>query len=149
VVIEGFRRFGARLGAVGATDDPVADLHRFLAVYRESALADPHLFAAMFGNRVVDSLLTDEDRTAALATFIALVEAVQRCIDAGRVAPTAADLMALELWSAVHGLCCIELGAGLATPDQAPRALASVVRRIVVGAGDDPSAAAASIPDPG
>jgi AcrR family transcriptional regulator len=148
VSVEGFRHLAARLAEVEPTDDPVADIAALARGYRRSALDDPHLFAAMFGRNVDAVLGSDEERLEALATFITLVDAVQRAIDAGRFDPTPADLLALELWCAIHGLCCIELGAGLAEPDQAPRTLASLGRRIAIGAGDDPARAAASIPDP-
>lgn len=147
VTVEGFRHLGLRLAEVEPTGDPVTDLHAYLAAYRRAALDDPHLFQVMFGSRVAD-VLPGEDGAHALATFLNLVDAVQAAIDAGRFSPTAADMLALELWSGVHGLCCIELGAGLATPEQAPRALASMARRMAVGAGDDPERARLSIPDP-
>jgi AcrR family transcriptional regulator len=148
VSVEGFRHLAARLAEVEPSDDPVADIAALARAYRLSALDDPHLFAAMFGRNVADVLGTDDERIEALTTFITLVEAVQRAIDAGRFDPTPADLLALELWCGIHGLCAIELGAGLAQPDQAPRALASMGRRMAIGAGDDPARAAASIPDP-
>ena len=149
VSVAGFRHLAARLAEVEATADPVADIAALGRAYRLSALDDPHLFAAMFGRSVTDVLTDDDDRIEALATFITLVDAVQRAIDAGRFAATPADLLALELWCGIHGLCCIELGAGLADPGQAPQALASMTRRLAVGAGDDPDRARASIPDPG
>ncbi len=147
VTVEGFRHLGLRLAEVEPTGDPVTDLHAYLAAYRRAALDDPHLFQVMFGTPV-GAVLSGEDQAHALATFLNLVDAVQAAIDAGRFSPTAADMLALELWSGVHGLCCIELGAGLASPEQAPAALASMVRRMAIGAGDDPARARHSIPDP-
>ncbi|HEV7720812.1 MAG TPA: TetR/AcrR family transcriptional regulator [Iamia sp.] len=148
VSLDGFRHLATRLAEVEPTDDPVADIAALARAYRLSALDDPHLFAAMFGRNVGDVLGTDDERLEALATFITLVEAVQRAIDAGRLDPAPADQLALEVWCGIHGLCTIELGAGLADPDQAPRTLASMGRRMAIGAGDDPARAAASIPDP-
>lgn len=149
VSLEGFRNLARRLAEVAPTDDPVADIGAMARAYRRSALDDPHLFAAMFGRNVADVMATDDERIEALATFITLVETVQRAIDAGRFATgPAADQVALELWSGIHGLCCIELGAGLADPDQAPRTLAALGRRMAIGLGDDPARAAASIPEP-
>jgi AcrR family transcriptional regulator len=148
VSVEGFRHLAQRLAEVEPTDDPVADVAALARAYRRSALDDPHLFTAMFGRNVAEVMATDEERIEALATFITLVDTVQRAIDAGRLDPAPADQLALELWSGIHGLCCIELGAGLAEPDQAPRTLASMSRRMAIGAGDDPERAAASIPDP-
>jgi AcrR family transcriptional regulator len=147
VTLEGFRHLGLRLAEVEPSGDPVTDLHAYLAAYRRAALDDPHLFQVMFGSPVA-AILTGEDGVRALSTFLNLVDAVQRCIDAGRFDPTEADMLALELWSGVHGLCSIELGAGLARPRQAPAALASMVRRMAIGAGDDPDRAHRSIPDP-
>lgn len=148
VSVEGFRHLAGRLAEVAPTDDPVADIAALGRAYRRSALDDPHLFAAMFGRNVAEVLVDEDDRLEALATFITIVDTVQRAIDTGRFAPAPADLLALELWCGIHGLCCIELGAGLHPPEQAPQALASMTRRMAVGAGDDPAAAAASIPDP-
>lgn len=148
VCVEGFRHLAARLAEVPPTDDPVADIAALARAYRRSALDDPHLFAAMFGRNVSEVLTDEHEQREALGTFLTLVDAVQRAVDAGRLDPTPADQLALELWSGIHGLCCIELGAGLADPAQAPRTLASMGRRMVVGAGDDPARAAASIPDP-
>lgn len=148
VTVEGFRHLAERLATVERTDDPVADLAALAAAYRRAALDDPNLFAVMFGSPVTEVLTDPDDLTAALATFLGLVDGVQAAIDAGRFRPAPADLVALELWIGVHGLCTIELGAGLALPDQAPRTLASYVRHLAIGLGDDPDAAAASVPDP-
>jgi AcrR family transcriptional regulator len=148
VSVEGFRHLAARLAEVEPTDDPVADIAALGRAYRRSALDDPHLFAAMFGRNVAEVMATEDERIEALATFITLVDTVQRAVDAGRFDPAPADQLALDFWAGIHGLCTIELGAGLAAPDQAPRALASLTRRIAVGAGDDPAAAATSVPDP-
>ena len=148
VCVEGFRHLAARLAEVAPTDDPVADIAALARAYRRSALDDPHLFAAMFGRNVREVLADERDQLEALGTFLTLVDAVQRAIDAGRLDPAPADQLAVELWAGIHGLCCFELGAGLADPEQAPRTLASMGRRMAIGAGDDPERAAASIPDP-
>jgi AcrR family transcriptional regulator len=149
VSVEGFRNLARRLAEVEPTDDPVADIGAMARAYRRNALDDPHLFAAMFGRNVAEVMATDDERIEALATFITLVDTVQRAIDAGRFTAAApADEVALELWSGIHGLCCIELGAGLADPGQAPRTLARLGRRMAIGLGDEPDRASASIPDP-
>ncbi len=148
VTVEGFRHLAERLTEVERTDDPVADIAALAVAYRQAALDDPNLFAVMFGSPVSDVLTDPDDLAAALATFLGLVDGVQAAIDAGRFGPAPADEVALELWIGVHGLCTIELGAGLARPEQAPRTLASYVRHLAIGLGDDPAAAAASVPDP-
>ena len=106
-----FRRFGAEQAAVGSTGDPVEDVVRLGLAYRRSAIADPHGYRIMFGDEVVPTDVAPELREAAAATFIPLLDAVQRCVAEGRfrndVAPSA---IATALWANVHGLVSLELG---------------------------------------
>jgi AcrR family transcriptional regulator len=146
VCIEGFRHLAARLGRVRPSADPVADLAGLARAYRRHALDDPHLFTVMFSRPVTDALTDPEDQMAALSTFLVLVDAVQRAIDAGRFTPQRADELALEMWSGVHGLVSIELGAGLQSTRQATRTLSALVRHLAIGAGDDRELAATSVP---
>lgn len=106
-----FRRFGAEQAAVGVSDDPVEDVVRLGLAYRRSALADPHGYGIMFGDEVVPDRVAPELREAAAATFVPLLDAVQRCVASGRfrhdVQPPA---IATALWANVHGLVSLELG---------------------------------------
>lgn len=52
VCAEGFRRLAAHLGAVGHTDDPVADLLALGFAYTANARQNPHLYRAMFLDRL-------------------------------------------------------------------------------------------------
>lgn len=146
VVTEGFRRFATRLGRVRPSDDPVADLHAYARAYRRFALEETHLFRAMFARRIERALLDDDERAAAFDTFMVLVDAVQRALDAGRLTEGPADEVALRAWAAVHGVVSIEIGAGLQSTRQAERTLAALTRSVAIGAGDTPEAARASIP---
>ena len=148
VCSEGFRQLGRRLDRVRPTDDPVADLLGCARAYRRAAHATPHLFRAMFSRPVTDVLVDPAEQAAALETFLVLVRTVERGMAAGRLTRGDADEVALELWSAVHGLVSIELGAGVQSARQAERALAGLVRHLAVGLGDDPGRAAASVPAP-
>lgn len=105
VVAEGFRRFAAHLDAVERTDDPLADLFRLGLAYRESALAEPHFYRAMFGSPGG----TGRDPLAE-PTFLRLQEATARVLGGDE---TAARDRALELWALVHGLVSLELGGHL------------------------------------
>ncbi len=149
VCSEGFHQLGRHLARVRRTDDAVADLAAFARAYRRTARADPHLFRAMFARPVGEVLVEPDEQAQALETFLVLVRGVQRAMDAGRLDRVAPDEMALELWSAVHGLVSIELGAGVQSNRQAERALAALVRHLAIGAGDAPDRAAASVPVPG
>lgn len=146
VHVEGFRNLGSRLAKVRRTEDPIADLAGLARAYRRAALDQPHLFKAMFSRSPGETLTEVDDQLAALSTFLVLVEAVQRAIDAGRLDPGSADQLALEAWSAVHGLVSLEVAGAVQSRRQATVALAHLVRYLVIGAGDDRQRAAASVP---
>ena len=101
VLDEALRRFTARLAGVVPGADPVDDVVRLGAAYRSGALADPHLFDAMF---------TGELQPAeAKAALDPLHELVDRAVAAHALR---ADLdpatAALTLWSTVHGWVVLE-----------------------------------------
>lgn len=148
VCSEGFLQLGRRLARVRATEDPVGDLLACMRAYRRAAHANPHLFRAMFARPVVEVLVDPAEQLAALETFLVPVAIVERAMAAGRLDPADPGEVALELWSAVHGLVSIELGAGVESTAQADRALAALVRHLAVGLGDDPARATASVPTP-
>jgi AcrR family transcriptional regulator len=113
VLDEAFRRFSTHLGAVVPGDDPVADLVRLGAAYRLGALADPHLFDAMFTGE-----LPPVGAQAALGPMRELVEqAVQDKALRPDLDPATA---AVTLWSAVHGWVSLQR-RGLLPDDADPR----------------------------
>lgn len=148
VCSEGFHQLGRRLDRVRTTEDPIADLFACMRAYRRAARANPHLFRAMFGRPVVEVLVDPDEQLAALETFLVLVRVVERAMTAGRLHDDDPGEVAVELWSAVHGLSSIELGAGLQSSRQAERALAGLTRHLAIGLGDDPDRAERSVPLP-
>jgi AcrR family transcriptional regulator len=111
--LEAFGRFGARLAAVEPTGDPIEDLVRLGIAYRESALADPHLYAIMFG-RPIPGFEPDDAATAESdATFRPLVDAVRAGIEAGKLRSAPPEVIAIALWANAHGLVSLELNACL------------------------------------
>lgn len=128
VSAEGFRRFAARLAAVGRTDDPGADLAALGRAYRGFALADPHFYAVMFARGVRPA--ADRTRAVEEATFLVLRDAVARLVPDA----TTADDVALGLWGLVHGLVSLEL-AGLVPGDDAERAARFGATLAAVGPG--------------
>lgn len=111
--VEAFRRFGGRLQAVERTDDPAADLIALGVAYRESALADPHLYSIMFANAVPGFEPDDEASEEAMAAFTPLVEAVRAGIAAGVLRDVVPETIALASWGLTHGLVSLELGGRL------------------------------------
>jgi AcrR family transcriptional regulator len=100
---EAMHRFAARLAHLEPTADPVADLLRIGALYRESALADPHLYAVMFSRAAREPADTRGE------AFAVLLDAVRRALAAGQFRGGSAEQIALACWGAVHGLVSLEL----------------------------------------
>jgi AcrR family transcriptional regulator len=117
--IEAFARFAAHLDTVTPSDDPLADLLAFGRAYRASALANPHLYAMMFGSPVPGFEPTPEDYAHAEATFTPLLGTVRRAVAAGLLRDLDPYLIATALWANTHGLVSLELGCAM--PDEAGR----------------------------
>lgn len=148
VVHEGFTRLNQQMTAVGATPDPVADVAALGCAYRANALEHRHLYSVMFGGSSLGGFaLTDEDRQHGRYTLDLLVQAVTRCIAVGRFRSADPQLVAHQLWIALHGLVTLELGGYLVAPYDADRCFQAQVCGLFVGAGDEPGTAAASVRD--
>lgn len=141
LVHEGFRHLAERMRAVGASADPVADVAELGIAYRENALEHSHLYAVMFGGAtLVGFSLTGEDRAHGRYTLAILVDAVDRCMRAGRFAGGDAQLVAHRMWIALHGLVTLELGGYLTEPYDADTCFDAQVRGLISEAGDDAAA---------
>jgi AcrR family transcriptional regulator len=121
--IEGFTRFGAHLDKVKPSDDPLTDLLALGHAYRAGALADPHLYAVMFGSPVPGFEPAPRDYAHAETTFIPLLDTVRRAIAAGLLRDADPGLIATALWANVHGLVSLELRGAMPAGAVAPGAL--------------------------
>jgi AcrR family transcriptional regulator len=145
VVHEGFARLNARMGEVGRSPDPVADVAALGLAYRRNAQDNPALYAVMFGGAGLGGFsMTDEDRQYGRFTLEILVGAIERCVEAGRFRPGDSPAIAHQMWIALHGLVSLELGGYLVEPYDADACFAAQVRGLIIGAGDDPASAARS-----
>ena len=137
---EGFIRLSARLALVEVTSDPVRDLMALGAAYVGNALANPHLYRAMF-----DAAADLENPDAAGAGLQALVACAERARQAGRFADTTDPAaVATQQWVAGHGLVMLVLTGVLPVDVIAPLAT-STAAALFVAAGDDPQRCGRSI----
>jgi len=144
MVHEGFARLHALFGAVGESDDPVADIASLGHAYRANALANPHLYPVMFGGAPLAGFaLTDQDRHYGRFTLDTLIAAVARAVAAGRFLPADPAEVAHQMWIALHGLATLDLG-GYLVPD-ATDCFGQQLLLLMIAAGDAPDAAARSI----
>jgi AcrR family transcriptional regulator len=111
--IEAFTRFATHLNTVSPSDDPLADLLAIGHAYRVSALANPHLYAVMFGSPVPGFEPAPEDYAHAEATFTPLLDTVRRAVAAGLLREANPHLIATTLWATAHGLVSLELGRAI------------------------------------
>jgi AcrR family transcriptional regulator len=138
MVREGFRLLDQRMAAVGDTADPVADVVALGLAYRNNALEHRHLYGVMFGASGLGGFaLSDEDRQHGRYTLTHLVRAVERCMESGRFRPGDSQLVAHQMWIALHGLVTLELGGYLVEPYDAGTVFDSQVCAMLVGAGDN------------
>ena len=146
MVHEGFVRLAARMQAVGPSCDPVADVAALGRVYRSNAGDHPHLYSVMFGGSGLAGFsLNDDDRRHGRYTLEILVGAVGRCMAAGRFRTGDEQLVAHQLWTALHGLVTLELGGYLFKPYDADACFDAQVCGLIVGAGDSLEQARASM----
>lgn len=101
--------------SVAVTDDPATDLLGLGRNYRQWSLANPHLFAILFGG-AVDSILPDDfDGSPRFDSIAPLNDAVARLLTQLR---SAADpnVVVLSLWVVVHGFVTLELNGLIPAP---------------------------------
>jgi AcrR family transcriptional regulator len=110
VVAEGFARLQTRMGEVVASGDPLDDLGRMALAYRANALANPHLYAVMFGSASLGGYrLHDDELDVGLEAFGQIASATERAMDAGLLRRDDPAAVAGQLWSALHGYVMLEL----------------------------------------
>jgi hypothetical protein len=116
----------------------VADVITLGHAYRDNALEYPNLYAVMFGGSALGGFaLTDEDRQHGRYTLAVLVETVARAMAAGRYRSDDPQLVAQQMWIALHGLVTLDLGGYLVPPYDAEVCFEAQLRAMMLGAGDD------------
>ncbi|RJQ81960.1 TetR/AcrR family transcriptional regulator [Pseudonocardiaceae bacterium YIM PH 21723] len=114
VAAEGHRRFAEQLHTIGVSDDPVADLMIAGRLRYRFAAANPHLQDLMAGiagppetvppvRNWLDPDADPEVPEPQDATWLHLVDAATRAIDAGRFRPADPRGVAAEFWSSQRG----------------------------------------------
>jgi AcrR family transcriptional regulator len=90
--------------AVDATD-PFDALARRCHAYVRFAAEQPGQYRVLFSaTNLGPAAVGDEQPHPGAASFFALVAAVEQCVAAGAIVDQPADLLAVELWAALHGI---------------------------------------------
>jgi AcrR family transcriptional regulator len=100
-----------------AAGDPVESLRRRGRAYVRFGLENPEPYRILFMTRA-DTRRHDVLVGAGARAFQHLVDAVQRCIDAGAIRPVDPVVGAVGVWTAVHGLTSLLISMpGFPWPD--------------------------------
>jgi AcrR family transcriptional regulator len=116
---EGFERLAAaaRL-AQSSSADPLEALAAQGFAYRDTALANPHLYGLMFGTAAPGFSPDAEGAAIAESAYEPLVEGVQRCLDAAVMQGADAQRIALFLWAVSHDMVSLEIAGHLEGDEQ-------------------------------
>jgi AcrR family transcriptional regulator len=114
VLEERFSEFDRFLSeAEAAASDPCDALTRRCHAYVEFAREHPGHYRVLFSTKVPipsvrnagrGSASPGEHPRAGAVSFFALVEAIQRCLDAGAESDRDSSFLAVELWTVLHGV---------------------------------------------
>lgn len=140
VRFEGYARLARRMAEVPAMRDPVAELAAVGFAYCDNGLRNPNLYRAMF----LEGTFEAEELEVCAATFQRLVDAVDRCIAAGRFRPADSWRLATRFWIMAHGVISVVL-PGLVGLEDGTGDLVAMATHLCAGFGDDPRAAARSV----
>jgi len=105
---DGYRKLRAYLlERVAQSTTPVQALAILGVAYVEFATSHPGHFRAMFHSDVIDRAASHPLEQAAGEAFDVLVDAIERCRQAGEVRPAPPRQLALGAWALVHGLAVL------------------------------------------
>jgi AcrR family transcriptional regulator len=154
VVDKGFRDLSRAFVTAPASDDPVTTLFAMALAHRKFAQDNPHLYDLMFGLSTRGSYrplqTANSGASGRSAEFqVAYAHLVQACallVSSGRVRRDEdPDVIAPQLWSAVHGFVTLELGEHFAQfQDPVLQVLQPMMMNVLVGLGDTTEMAEAS-----
>ncbi len=130
--LEGFERLAAAFAQLPVSTNPLEHLQNLGTAYRTNALEHPHFYALMFGQALPDYTPSIETIARVNLTFETMVDAVNRCIDAGLFTTLDARACAGVLWIVSHGAVSLELSKHF-SPSEGQSLFAFACQSIIAG----------------
>ena len=130
VLTERWSEFHHLLVAAAADGaDPFDSLRRFCIAYLRFAEERPGHYRVLFSAAAPAGITDDPAQHPGAATFLALVEAVERCLAVGAEARPGRDswFLALQVWLSGHGLVDLRIGQRFPFPWPPPETLLDAV----------------------
>lgn len=129
---DGFRRLAADLCAAKANAaGPAEALHAMIETYVHFARHNPAYFQLMFRPELKKSHKSEQGDEAGDDAFAVLVDTVEAGIATGVMPRADTKVLALTLWSLVHGLASLWLDGNLAHKTDDPEELTRQIARLV------------------
>jgi AcrR family transcriptional regulator len=129
---EGFRRLATALCDTKANAaTPVEALTAMIETYVHFARRNPAYFQLMFRPELKKSHKSPQGEEASEDAFAVLHETVEACVAAGLMARVDKEVLAMTLWSLVHGLASLWLDGHLAHHTDDPEELTSRIAHLV------------------
>lgn len=129
---EGFRRLAEALTAAhAAAATPTEALEAILNAYVEFARANPAYFRLMFRPELKQPHKSESGAEAGEEAFAVLADTVGECLDAKVVRAGDKNVLAITVWSLVHGYASLWLDGQLEHRTDDPAALAHQVAALV------------------
>jgi Tetracyclin repressor-like, C-terminal domain len=97
----------AMQAAAASSDDPLVALHRRGRAYVRFGVDNPEHYRILFMSPGKHRNAGGDDWPAETPAFLHVVDAVQRCMDAGLFAADDPVQVALTLWAGVHGITAL------------------------------------------
>jgi AcrR family transcriptional regulator len=132
IFFEGFRSLRHRMESIGSSSDPILDVLRIVAVFREFVRENPVLTEVMFARPFTDFDPRPEDISASGSLREFIVSHVQRCIDAGALRGDAVDISHVLL-ALAQGLAAQETAGWLGRSPESRDRRWSVAFEAVLG----------------
>jgi AcrR family transcriptional regulator len=126
--------------AVPVDADPVREIGQLALAYRAGALEQPNLYE-FYLSGMPRGPLTDEDLAIAMRSFDRVLDAIRRCVAAGRFSRQDPVAVGMQLWALVHGLASLELRGFLGSEKEALARWDDAVLAAVEGYQQPPAAA--------
>jgi AcrR family transcriptional regulator len=129
---EAFVRLSVHFDSVAPSRDPVADLAGLGWAYCFNGVANANLYRAVFLEPPTDSEVEPVGRAAIQQG----IDAVARCIEAGRFAPADPAALAVQLWAGANGMVAAVL-AHLLTVAEITEHFGAMGLSLFIGFGDE------------
>ncbi|MDP9802191.1 TetR-like C-terminal domain-containing protein [Acinetobacter calcoaceticus] len=146
---EGFTQQAKLFRSIENTNDPMTNMCLMALECRNFAMANPHLYDLMFGLSIQGRYTpfrrsessANESTEAFKNSYSYLRQECANLIETKYIRDIDPDVMAAQLWSALHGFIMLELGQHFSCSNPINEILIPMCINLIVGLGAEPQMA--------